>query len=72
MLKLLDDLTDLRRYPRPRSPEFVVQVRAKHDQYVPDGYDLRDYWPGSEVRYISAGHISSVALNFLPQVRAYL
>ena len=70
MLKLLDDLTDLRNYPRPKHPEFVTQVRAKHDLYVPKGYDLREHWPGSEVREFTGGHISSVAINFLPKVRA--
>ena len=38
---------------------------AKHDAYVPrdDVGTLEEIWPGAEVRYVDAGHVSAYILH---------
>lgn len=45
--------------------ELIIVVTAKGDGYVPrDGLtDIREVWPGSEVRYLDAGHIGAYFLH---------
>lgn len=40
-------------------------VCAKHDAYVPreDVGTLEEIWPGAEVRYVDAGHVSAYILH---------
>lgn len=40
-------------------------VCAKHDAYVPrdDVGTLEEIWPGAEVRFVDAGHVSAYILH---------
>lgn len=58
-------LTDVTRFPVPKNPEAVILVAATDDGYIPkqSALELQRAWPGSEVRWVTGGHISSILLH---------
>ncbi|KAG8224825.1 hypothetical protein J437_LFUL002272 [Ladona fulva] len=64
MRGIMDECTHLKNFDVPFDPELVIAVSAKDDGYVPqEGVtDLRDIWPGIEVRHLDAGHVSAYVL----------
>ncbi|KAF6158670.1 hypothetical protein GIB67_040184 [Kingdonia uniflora] len=58
-------LTDVTRFPIPKSPEAVIFVGATDDGYIPKHSVLQfqKAWPGSEVRWVTGGHVSSFLLH---------
>jgi len=60
-------LTDVTQFPIPKSPSSVIFVAATNDGYIPKHsiLELQRAWPGSEVRWVTGGHVSS----FIPRSR---
>ncbi|KAK1259726.1 hypothetical protein QJS04_geneDACA010361 [Acorus gramineus] len=58
-------LTDVTRFPIPKNPQAVVFVAATDDGYIPKHsvLELQRAWPGSEVRWVTGGHVSSFLLH---------
>ncbi|KAL8467460.1 hypothetical protein ACS0TY_030918 [Phlomoides rotata] len=58
-------LTDVTRFPIPKNPNAVIFVAATDDGYIPKHsvMELQKAWPGSEVRWVSGGHVSSYLLH---------
>ncbi|MEL6179938.1 MAG: alpha/beta hydrolase family protein [Myxococcota bacterium] len=51
--------SDVRRYPMPTRPDATVCISALRDAYVHNGSieQVRDHWPGTEIRWVRAGHV---------------
>lgn len=49
----------------PFDTELIIAVCAKDDAYVPRKgcSSLEEIWPGAEVRYLDAGHVSAYVLH---------
>ncbi|KAM0978261.1 hypothetical protein ACFX2C_014249 [Malus domestica] len=58
-------LTDVTRFPIPKNPNAVIFVSATDDGYIPKHslLELQKAWPGSEVRWVTGGHVSSFLLH---------
>ncbi|KAK7278848.1 hypothetical protein RJT34_23886 [Clitoria ternatea] len=58
-------LTDVTRFPIPKIPNAVILVAATDDGYIPKHsvLELQKAWPGSEVRWVTGGHVSSFLLH---------
>ncbi|CAH9117893.1 unnamed protein product [Cuscuta europaea] len=58
-------LTDVTRFPIPKNPNSVIFVAATDDGYIPKHsvLELQKAWPGSEVRWVTGGHVSSFLLH---------
>ncbi|XP_027175394.1 protein ABHD18-like [Coffea eugenioides] len=58
-------LTDVTRFPIPKNPKSVIFVAATDDGYIPKHsvLELQKAWPGSEVRWVTGGHVSSILLH---------
>ncbi|XP_038906354.1 protein ABHD18 [Benincasa hispida] len=58
-------LTDVTRFPIPKNPNAVILVAATDDGYIPKHsvLELQKAWPGSEVRWVTGGHVSSFILH---------
>ncbi|PON32867.1 Abhydrolase domain containing [Parasponia andersonii] len=58
-------LTDVTRFPIPKNPSAVILVAATDDGYIPKHsvLELQKAWPGSEVRWVTGGHVSSFLLH---------
>ncbi|MQM16615.1 hypothetical protein Taro_049572 [Colocasia esculenta] len=58
-------LTDVTRFPVPKNPNAVIFVAATDDGYIPKHsvLELQKAWPGSEVRWVTGGHVSSFLLH---------
>ncbi|GLT88271.1 hypothetical protein SLE2022_063050 [Rubroshorea leprosula] len=58
-------LTDVTRFPIPKNPNAVIFVAATDDGYIPKYFvrELQKAWPGSEVRWVTGGHVSSFLLH---------
>ncbi|XP_074306977.1 uncharacterized protein LOC141642166 [Silene latifolia] len=58
-------LTDVTRFPIPKNPDAVIFVAATDDGYIPNHsvLELKKAWPGSEVRWVTGGHVSSFLLH---------
>lgn len=54
------DALSLSRLPRPRRPDAAIVVGASRDGYVAPRSveELHRHWPGSELRWLDAGHVS--------------
>ncbi|KAI0488853.1 hypothetical protein KFK09_028692 [Dendrobium nobile] len=65
-LRMVLSLTDVTRFPIPKSPESVILVAATNDGYIPKDsvLELQKAWPGSEVRWVTGGHVSSFIIHF--------
>ncbi|KAH1261960.1 Protein ABHD18 [Glycine max] len=61
-------LTEVTCFPIPKIPNAVIFVSATDDGYIPKHsvLELQKAWPGSEVRWVTGGHVSS----FCPMVNS--
>nr|CAD7263371.1 unnamed protein product [Timema shepardi] len=64
MRGIMDECTHLRNFDIPVDTSLIIAVCARKDAYVPrEGcMSLTDIWPGAEVRYVNAGHVSAYLL----------
>ncbi|XP_076665583.1 protein ABHD18 isoform X1 [Andrena cerasifolii] len=65
MCGIMDECTHLKNFEVPVDTELIIAVCARDDAYVPrDGcMSLEKIWPGAEIRYIEAGHVSAYLLH---------
>lgn len=65
MCGIMDECTHLKNFDVPVDTELIIAVCARDDAYVPrDGcMSLEKIWPGVEIRYIDAGHVSAYLLH---------
>lgn len=65
MRGIMDECTHLRNFSVPVDTSLIVSVCARDDGYVPrEGVDdLADIWPGAQVRFLNAGHVSAYVLH---------
>jgi hypothetical protein len=57
---VLEHMTNLGAFNSPKRPEAMINVVARHDRYVPHDEHLEGAWPGSTVRYLNSGHVSTL------------
>ncbi|KAJ4452114.1 hypothetical protein ANN_03631, partial [Periplaneta americana] len=62
---IMDECTHLRNFTVPLDTSLIIAICARDDAYVPrEGCaDLTDIWPGAEVRFLDAGHVSAYLLH---------
>ncbi|XP_014478918.1 PREDICTED: uncharacterized protein C4orf29 homolog isoform X2 [Dinoponera quadriceps] len=65
MRGIMDECTHLKNFEVPIDTELIIAVCAKDDAYVPRDHcmSLETIWPGIEIRYIDAGHVSAYILH---------
>ncbi|ESN99146.1 hypothetical protein HELRODRAFT_67498 [Helobdella robusta] len=65
MRGVMDECTHLGNFSVPVDTNLVIIVVARADAYYPQStvLGLNELWPGSEIRYIDAGHISAYLLK---------
>lgn len=65
MRGVMDECTHLKNFSVPLDTSLIIVVCAKDDAYVPrDGCSsLDELWPGAEIRYLDAGHVSAYVLH---------
>ncbi|XP_011298842.1 uncharacterized protein C4orf29 homolog [Fopius arisanus] len=65
MRGIMDECTHLRNFEVPVDTNLIIAVCAKDDAYVPrdNCMSLEKIWPGAEIRYIDAGHVSAYLLH---------
>lgn len=65
MRGVMDECTHLKNFTVPYDTSLITAVCAKEDAYVPrDGCSsLEDVWPGAQVKYLDAGHVSAYVLH---------
>lgn len=65
MRGMMDECTHLKNFSVPLDTSLIIAVCAKDDAYIPrDGCSsLEDIWPGAEIRYLDAGHVSAYVLH---------
>ncbi|XP_033150607.1 protein ABHD18 isoform X4 [Drosophila busckii] len=65
MRGMMDECTHLKNFSVPFDTSLIIAVCARDDAYVPrDGCSsLEEIWPGAEVRYLDAGHVSAYVLH---------
>ncbi|XP_043584404.1 protein ABHD18 isoform X1 [Bombus pyrosoma] len=65
MCGIMDECTHLKNFEVPVDTELIIAVCARNDAYVPrdDCMSLDKIWPGAEIRYIDAGHVSAYLLH---------
>ncbi|XP_011871315.1 PREDICTED: uncharacterized protein C4orf29 isoform X2 [Vollenhovia emeryi] len=65
MRGIMDECTHLTNFEKPVDTELIIAVCAKNDAYVPRDscMSLETIWPGAEIRYIDAGHVSAYLLH---------
>ncbi|XP_020280839.1 protein ABHD18 isoform X2 [Pseudomyrmex gracilis] len=65
MRGIMDECTHLKNFEVPVDTELIIAVCARDDAYVPRDHcmSLETIWPGAEVRYIDAGHVSAYLLH---------
>ncbi|XP_063992662.1 protein ABHD18 isoform X2 [Diachasmimorpha longicaudata] len=65
MRGIMDECTHLRNFEVPVDTNMIIAVCAKDDAYVPrdNCMSLEKIWPGAEIRYIDAGHVSAYLLH---------
>ncbi|XP_012061790.1 PREDICTED: uncharacterized protein C4orf29 [Atta cephalotes] len=65
MRGIMDECTHLKNFEIPVDTELIIAVCAKNDAYVPRDHcmSLDTIWPGAEIRYIDAGHVSAYLLH---------
>ncbi|KAH0558243.1 protein ABHD18 [Cotesia glomerata] len=65
MRGIMDECTHLRNFEVPVDTNLIIAVCAKDDAYVPrdNCMSLEKIWPGAEVRFINAGHVSAYLLH---------
>jgi hypothetical protein len=62
---IMDECTHLRNFTVPVDTSLIIAICARDDAYVPrEGCaDLTDIWPGAEVQFLDAGHVSAYLLH---------
>lgn len=65
MRGVMDECTHLKNFTVPYDTSLITAVCAKEDAYVPrDGCSsLEDVWPGAQVKYLDAGHVTAYVLH---------
>jgi hypothetical protein len=65
MRGVMDECTHLKNFSVPFDTSLIIAVCAKDDAYVPrDGCtSLEEIWPGVEIKYIDAGHVTAYVLH---------
>lgn len=65
MRGVMDECTHLKNFSVPFDTSLAIAVCAKDDAYVPRKgcSSLEEIWPGVEVRYLDAGHVSAYVLH---------
>lgn len=65
LAEVLETYTDVTRFPVPAKPEAAILVAAEQDAYVSPAsvLELQDHLPGSEVRWVPGGHVSSFLMH---------
>ncbi|XP_044019208.1 protein ABHD18 isoform X2 [Aphidius gifuensis] len=65
MRGIMDSCTHLKNFEIPVDTNLVIAICAKDDAYVPrdNCTSLEKIWPGVEIRYIDAGHVSAYLLH---------
>lgn len=65
MEAVLETFTDASRFPRPMRPDAAILVAATEDAYVsPQSVlEMHKHLPGSEIRWVPGGHVSSFLLH---------
>ena len=65
MRGVMDECTHLKNFSVPLDTELIISICAKDDGYIPreDCTSLEEIWPGAEVRYLDAGHVSAYVLH---------
>lgn len=65
MRGMMDECTHLKNFSVPLDTSLIIAVCAKDDAYVPRERcsSLEEIWPGAEVRYLDAGHVSAYVLH---------
>lgn len=65
MCGIMDECTHLKNFAVPVDTKLIIAVCARDDAYVPrDGcMSLEQIWPGVEIRYIDAGHVTAYLLH---------
>lgn len=65
MRGVMDECTHLKNFSVPYDTSLITAIVAKDDAYVPrDGCTgLEEIWPGAEVKYVDAGHVSAYVLH---------
>lgn len=65
MRGVMDECTHLKNFSVPYDTSLTIAVCAKDDAYVPRKgcSSLEEIWPGVEVRYLDAGHVSAYVLH---------
>jgi pimeloyl-ACP methyl ester carboxylesterase len=65
LAEVLETYTDVTRFPVPAKPEAAILVAATEDAYVSPAsvLELQDHLPGSEVRWVPGGHVSSFLMH---------
>lgn len=65
MRGVMDECTHLKNFSVPLDTELIISVCATDDGYIPreDCMSLEEIWPGAEVRYLDAGHVSAYVLH---------
>lgn len=65
MRGIMDECTHLKNFELPVDTELIIAVCARNDAYVPRDrcMSLETIWPGAEIRYIDAGHVSAYLLH---------
>ena len=53
---------DISKLPRPQNPKSAILLAAKSDAFIPTNsvYQISKSWPGSELRWVKGGHVTSV------------
>lgn len=56
---------DVRRFPSPCDCNAAILVASRHDRFIraDDVGRLHDHWPGSELRWLDAGHLTGAVLH---------
>lgn len=65
MRGVMDECTHLKNFSVPFDTSLTIAICAKDDAYVPRKgcSSLEEIWPGAEVRYLDAGHVSAYVLH---------
>lgn len=65
MRGVMDECTHLKNFSVPVDTSLIIAICAKDDAYVPrEGCSsLEEIWPGVEVKYLNAGHVSAYILH---------
>lgn len=65
MRGVMDECTHLKNFSVPYDTSLITAICAKEDAYVPrEGCaSLEEVWPGAEVKYLDAGHVSAYVLH---------